>query len=241
MYSSVEQLAHLLIALMNDGAYQGNAVLSRKNISRILGPDVDSRLLPGQFASFGLGGYAMRLNNGAPVWGHTGADPGQSSFMLFNTETKVGAIVLANRFVDIRDLIEWMFAEGACQYSSTPLEHLGGIWKPYMKDRLLRRITISVLPEYLPGDSHLHVIGNHRYLGRWVSSGVPLTPQKDRSWTTTLLFPDSTTLEFKITRGSMKTEAVTRDGTVLPNHTLAVVKDTVVNIVVEDWKDQAQQ
>jgi CubicO group peptidase (beta-lactamase class C family) len=241
MYSSVEQLAHLLIALMNGGLYQGDRILSKQNVDRILSPSVDARLLPGQFAAFGLGGYAMRLNNGALVWGHTGADPGQSSFMLFNAETKVGAIVLANRFVDIRDLIEWMFAEGVGQYSSTPLEHLGRMWKQYMKDRFQRRITISVLPDYLPGGSRLYVVGNHRYLGGWVSSGVPLTPQRDCSWATTLLFPDSTMLAFKITRGSMNTQAVTRDGKVLPNHALTVLKDTVLSIIVDDWKDQAQQ
>ena len=46
----------------------------------------------------------MKLNNNEPVWGHTGADPGISTFMLFNPETRIGAIVLASRFVDIRDL-----------------------------------------------------------------------------------------------------------------------------------------
>jgi CubicO group peptidase (beta-lactamase class C family) len=239
--SSSKELAHLLIALMNNGTYQGARILSEQSVSRILSPSVDSRLLPAQFAAFGLGGYALRLNNGALVWGHTGADPGRSSMMLFNAETKVGAIVLANRFVDIRDLIEWMFAEGVGEYSCTPLEQLGGDWKQYRRDRLQHKITISVRPNYLPGGSRLYVAGNHRYLGNWVRSGVPLTPQRDRSWAATFLVPDSTTLEFKITRGSWSTQAVTLDGRDLPNHTVAVVRDTVVNIVVEDWKDLAEQ
>jgi CubicO group peptidase (beta-lactamase class C family) len=241
MYSSVDELAHLLVALMNDGTYRGKTVLSKQNIARILSPNVDSGLLPAQFAAFGLGGYAMRLNNGALVWGHTGADPGQSSFLLFNPETTIGAIVLVNRFVDIRDLIEWIFAEAIPRYSIIPLENLGGIWKEYMKGRPQHRVTISVQPNYLPGGSRLHVIGNHRFLGRWVNAGVPLTPQKNRTWSTTFFFPDATTLEFKITRGSMRTEAVTMDGKPLPNHRVVVVKDTVMNIMVEDWKDQAQQ
>jgi CubicO group peptidase (beta-lactamase class C family) len=241
MYSSVEQLACLLIALMNNGTYEGNRILSDQSVARILGPYVDSKKLPGQFASFGLGGYAIRLSNGGLVWGHTGADAGQSSIMLFNRETAVGAIVLASRFVDIRDLIEWMFAEGIASYSSTPLDQLGGIWRRYAKDQVQREITIRVLPNYLPGGSHIYVVGNHRYLGAWMSTGIPLLPQRDRSWEKTLCFPDSTKLEFKITRGGMDKQAVTMDGKVLPNHSFVVVEDTVVNIVVEDWKDQAQQ
>jgi len=241
MYSSIDQLTRVLIAMMNEGRYEGNRILSKQSVARILGPHVDPKLLPKQFAAFGLGSYAMRLNNGALVWGHTGADPGQSSFLLFNAETKVGAIVLANRFVDIRDLIEWMFAEGTGKYSITPLEQLGSMWKQYAKGQLQRRVTINVRPNYLPGGSRLHVIGNHQYLGAWVNTGMPLSPQQDRSWETTFLIPDSTRLEFKITRGGMDRQAVTMDGKVLQNHSLVVVKDTVLHIVVEDWKDLAQQ
>jgi CubicO group peptidase (beta-lactamase class C family) len=240
MYSSAEQLAHLLVALMNGGRYNGRVILSRKGVAAILSPHVDAGLLPAQFAAFGLGGYAMRLSNGALVWGHTGADPGQSSFLLFNPETNVGAIVLANRFVDIRDLIEWTFAEAIPECCSTSLDQLGDLWRPYEKDRVQRKVTIRVRPNYLPGGSRLYVSGNHRYLGGWVSTGIPLLPQKDRSWERTFLFPDSTSIEFKVTRGGMSKEAVTMDGKTLPNYSLSVTKDTVLQIVVEDWKDQAQ-
>jgi hypothetical protein len=103
------------------------------------------------------------------------------------------------------------------------------------------RVEIQVLPNYLPGDSKIYVIGNHRFLGNWVSDGIPMIPQKDRRWARTFWFPDSARIEFKITRGGFRREAVTLDGKTSPNHSLTVVKDTVVSIVVEDWKDQAQQ
>jgi hypothetical protein len=238
LLSSVEQLARLLIALMNNGVYEGRRILSPQSIDQILGPYVDPAKLPSQFASFGLGGYAMRLGNGGLVWGHTGADPGQSSLMLFNRETGVGTVVLANRFVDIRDLIEWIFAEGIASYSSTPLDQLKGAWKRYAADQTQHKVTIRVLPHYLPGGSQIHVVGNHRYLGAWVSSGIPLLPRPDRSWEMTLNFPDSTKLEFKITRGGMEKEAVAIDGKVPSNHSFVVVRDTLVTIEVEDWKDQ---
>jgi CubicO group peptidase (beta-lactamase class C family) len=241
MYSSTEQLSHLLIALMNDGTYKGSVVLSKASIAEMLSPYVDPSLLPGQFASFGLGGYAMRLARGEPVWGHTGADPGMSTLMLFNPETKIGAIVLASRFVDIRDLIEWLLAEGIAEYADVDLSREKGAWKQYARNQVQHTVTFRVVPNYLPGGSHIHIIGNHRYLGSWVGTGIPMAPQRDRSWETVYSFPDSTSLEFKITRGDMGKEAVTMDGKVLPNHSLVVVRDTVVNIVVEDWKDQAQQ
>jgi CubicO group peptidase (beta-lactamase class C family) len=241
MYSSVEQLSHLLMALMNNGVYEGGRLLDERSVSSIFAPYVDTKKLPHQFAAFGLGGYALTLTNGALVWGHTGADPGQSSLVLFNRETGVGAIVLASRFVDIRDLIEWLFAEGTAAYSSTPLEKLGGMWSMYADNQVRRTVTLCVHANYLPGGSQLYVIGNHRSLGSWVSTGIPLLPQRDRSWKRTLIFPDSTHLEFKIIRGGMDKEAVTMDGKVLPNHRCLVVRDTVINIVVEDWKDQAQK
>jgi CubicO group peptidase (beta-lactamase class C family) len=42
LYSSVDQLAHLLIALMNGGLYQGKRILSEQSVTRIFGSYVDS-------------------------------------------------------------------------------------------------------------------------------------------------------------------------------------------------------
>ncbi len=240
LHSSAEDLSKLLIALIHGGVYKNKSVMKTPTVTAMLAPRVDSKLLPGQFASFGLGAYAMRLSNGEPVWGHTGADPGTSTFMLFNPETKVGAIVLANRFVDIRDLIEWLFAESIGYSQRASATRVDRNWEAFAGNRHHHRVTFRAVPNYLPGGSKLHIVGNHRYLGCWVQSGIPLSPQKDRSWEKTISFPDSTRLEFKFTRGLMKTEAVTLDGKVVPNTVLVVERDTVVNMIVEDWKDQAQ-
>lgn len=237
LYSGVEQLSKLLMTLMNGGVFKDKVLLSKESVARMLGPYVNPQLLPGQFASFGLGGYAMRLNNGEPVWGHTGADPGISSYMLFNPETNIGVIVVANRFVDIRDLIEWVFAEGIRQYWSKPLAEIEGTWRQYARVQREHKVVFHVVPNYLPGGSNIYIIGNHRYLGCWVSAGIPMSPQKDRSWEKTFFFPDSTRIEFKITRGSRDKEAVTLEGKVPPKHSFVVEKDTVFNVVVEDWKD----
>jgi CubicO group peptidase (beta-lactamase class C family) len=238
LYSDAEELSNLLIALMNQGVFNAKSILSKESMAKMLSPYIQQSLLPEQFAAYGLGGYALKLNNGEPVWGHTGADPGISTFMLFNPEMKIGAIVLANRFVDIRDLIEWLFAEGINQYGVQPLVKN---WRQYAGNQKLYKVVFRVLPYYLPGDSRIYLIGNHRYLGRWASPGVPLIPQKDRYWEKTFQFPNSTRLEFKITRGDWNKQAVTSEGKELPNNFIEIVKDTVCTVMVEDWKDQAQQ
>lgn len=237
LYTCAEQLSKFLILLMNGGIYNNHRVLSKESIDRIFSQSVTQSFLPGQFASFGFGGYAMKLSNDELVWGHTGADPGISTYMLFNPEINMGAIVIANRFVDIRDMIEWLFAEGFSEYNDKPLENININWDQYSNKKTKRKIDVVVKSNYLPGGSQLFIIGNHRILGQWISTGIPLLPQKDGSWSRSFSFSDSTKLEFKITRGSWETEAVNSDGTIPPNSFFIVEKDTILNINIDDWKD----
>jgi hypothetical protein len=160
--------------------------------------------------------------------------------MLFNPEIKIGAIVQANCFVDIRDLIEWMFAEGFSEFVDSTIETINKNWEQYSSKNEKHKINIVVDANYLPGSSQLYIIGNHRFLGQWIRTGIPLLPQKDGSWARSFSFPDSTKLEFKITRGSWETEAVNSDGTTPPNYSFIVEKDTVLNIRIDDWKDLFQ-
>jgi len=237
LYTSAEQLSKFLISLMNGGVYNGHRILSQESMQRIFSQSVDPSFLPGQFAAFGLGGYAMKLSNDELVWGHTGAGPGTSTYMLFNPEINMGAIVLANRFVDIRDMIEWLFAEGFSEFNDKPLENINKNWEKYSNKKTKRKIDVVVESNYLPGGSQLYIIGNHRFLGQWIRTGIPLLPQKDGNWSRSFTFPDSTKLEFKITRGSWETEAVNADGTIPPNFSFIVEKDTILNIRIDDWKD----
>lgn len=240
LYTNAEELTHLLVALMRGGVCNGKRVLTRESVTKMLSPFVSPQQMPSFFAAFGLGAYAFRLNNGEPVWGHTGADPGTSTFMLFNADANIGAIVLANRFVDIRDLIEWCFAEGVTRCSAHQLFQSKPSWKDFSPHQKKQKVVLRVVPNYLPGGSRVYVIGNHHYLGKWVSTGIPLSPQKDRSWTKEFFFPESTRIEFKITRGSMSTQAATAEGKICPNNLFLVERDTVVTVAVEDWADQVQ-
>ncbi|MFZ1290411.1 MAG: serine hydrolase [Melioribacteraceae bacterium] len=241
LITSTEQLSKFLILLMNEGVYNNRRILDKESIEKIFSQSVTPSFLPGQFAAFGFGGYAMKLSNGESVWGHTGADPGISTYMLFNPEINIGAIVIANRFVDIRDLIEWLFAEGFSEFYNKPIEKISKNWEQYSNKRAKHKIDIVVESNYLPGGSQLYIIGNHRYLGQWIRTGVPMLPRKDGTWSRIFCFPDATKLEFKITRGSWESEAINSDGTIPPNISLVVKKDSLINFKIADWKDLLQK
>ena len=130
-----------------------------------------------------------------------------------------------------------MFAEGFSEFSDMSIENINKNWKQYSNKSAKHKVDIVVEANYLPGGSHLYIIGNHRFIGQWIRAGIPLLPQKDGSWSRLFSFPDSTKLEFKITRGSWETEAVNSNGTIPPNFSFIVEKDTVLNIKIDDWKD----
>ena len=242
LYTCAADLSHFLIAIMNGGSYRGKHVLSPQFLAGMFGPGVNRELLPPWFGDLGMGGYSMLLDNNRPVWGHTGANPGVSSLMMFNPEIRMGAIVLANRFVDIRDMITWTFAEGFNTLNTIPLSQLDKSWRDYSDSYLRdhhdrRQITISVLPDHVPNESSVYVIGNHRYLGDWISHGIPLEKQADGKWEETFVFYDSTELVFNITRGSWNNKAMDSEGNELPAMVYRVSQDTCLTIQVAQWQD----
>ena len=241
LYTNSEDLSHYLIAIMNNGVYKDVSILKPKTLNMMFSPKVDRNLLPPWFIDLGMGGYSMRLDIDEPVWGHTGANPGISSLMQYNSDIKLGVIILANRFVDIRDLIQWTFAEG---YDNliTSSKNIPQSWNQYSKSYMnktykKRKITIHVTPKIMPSNSTVFVIGNHRFLGSWISKGIPLVMQPDGSWTRSFSFYDSTELIFKITRGGWDKQSVDENGEVYPDFRYDVRSDTTFQIVVDNWKD----
>ena len=236
LYASASDLAHFLIALMNGGIYREHRILKSETLDTMFQA----------YGDFGLGVYAVPLDNGELVWGHTGADPGVSTFMLFNSDVKLGAIVVTNRFVDIRDLIHWIFAEGFRYFCTQSLDDLPEEWKQYSAKAEKhfgpeRKVTFRITPKVFPAGSTVFITGNHRYLGQWNPTCIPLMLQQDGSWSRTFRFFEGAELEYKITRGSWEKEAVFADGRVPPNFTFHVQGDMVVNVVVENWKDNFKE
>lgn len=102
------------------------------------------------------------------------------------------------------------------------------------------QITIRVSPKVLPDSAEVYLTGNQPELGNWQPDGRPLHREAEGRWQTRLTYPAGTRLEFKITRGTWQTEAVSATGRVPGNQVLTVQNDTIVDIVVESWRDLVQ-
>jgi predicted alpha/beta superfamily hydrolase len=102
---------------------------------------------------------------------------------------------------------------------------------------VLHRVTFTVTAQTLPAGAKVFIVGNHQKLGDWGPGAVPLEKQGDGSWTGTFQFEAGSQLEYKITRGSWETEAVSADGIVPGNSVLNVKSNETVRIVVANWRD----
>jgi hypothetical protein len=101
-----------------------------------------------------------------------------------------------------------------------------------------KKVTFKVIPASVPPGSAIHICGNISELGNWNPEGVHLTLQSDNSWSRTVPIEPGTHIEFKITRGSWESEAVTSGGVEYSNFIIDVVKDTTIEIAVPQWRDQ---
>jgi CubicO group peptidase (beta-lactamase class C family) len=242
LYCSGLELANFLIMVKNGGMFEGQQILSEKSVDRMFSSYVNRELLPPWFVDLGMGGYAMALDNGEAVWGHTGADPGMSTIMFFNREADLGVIVLANRFVDIRDMISWSFAEAFKEFGDAAVWQNNPAWREYAGRspegrEEPRSVTVRVIPEVLPEGETIYINGNHRRIGGWITRGMPLTRSEDGIWERTFTLYDSTRLSFRITRGSGGTVEYTKEGVRPDRHRFTVVGDTTLTYTVEAWRD----
>ncbi len=81
------------------------------------------------------------------------------------------------------------------------------------------------------------VSGNVKPLGNWRPDALPLTRMGENLWMGQAIVPVSEALEFKITRGSWATEAVSATGVVPGNHTLRAGGDATARHTVVAWRD----
>ncbi len=98
-------------------------------------------------------------------------------------------------------------------------------------------IVFTVVPKTLPTNSTVFIVGNHEKLGQWNAGAIALGKQEDGSWSRTFAFPTGSELEYKITRGSWQTEAVSAEGVIPGNFKLRVASNETARIVVANWKD----
>jgi len=84
--TSVRELSHFLMAIINGGAYQNARILKKSTLKKMLKVQVEGS---GQGLCWGQ----LKFES---LWGHSGGDPGVATYMYFSPRTKVGVIVFQN-------------------------------------------------------------------------------------------------------------------------------------------------
>ncbi|HUX60091.1 MAG TPA: alpha/beta hydrolase-fold protein [Ignavibacteriaceae bacterium] len=97
------------------------------------------------------------------------------------------------------------------------------------------KIKFIVITSDIGKQGDVYITGNTAKLGNWDASSVPLNKINDSTWSKVFEFNDSTTIQYKFTRGTWQSEALTSDGKIPSNYKLKVTKDTVVIVNISKW------
>jgi len=85
--TSVKELSYFLMAIMNQGAYNGHQVLENATVSEMLTLQLEKN---------DRQGLCWKKAKHEPLWGHSGSDPGIQTYMYINQQSKVGIILFQN-------------------------------------------------------------------------------------------------------------------------------------------------
>ena len=102
----------------------------------------------------------------------------------------------------------------------------------------LAEVAFKVMTPTLDDSSEVYIAGNRPELGNWNPGEIRLNKIERGIWDLSFRFPKGITLEYKFTKGSWETEAVSENGEISSNSILEVTQDTTVVTVIENWKDQ---
>lgn len=103
-----------------------------------------------------------------------------------------------------------------------------------------RSVTIRVLSTSTPSNSRVYATGSIDQLGNWNPGAIPLDQRADSVWEKTFRIKEGTSVEFKITRGSWRSEEMDPHGIQYGfNHAFRVSSDTLITIQVSQWEDLA--
>lgn len=106
-----------------------------------------------------------------------------------------------------------------------------------------RNIAINFrvhLPEPLAAGESVFLSGNHPTLGNWKPAGLRLLADTEGHYLAKIEVPQSTNLQFKLTRGSWSTVETKSDGKDRPNRTLVVDQAKTEELIVDGWADQTR-
>jgi predicted alpha/beta superfamily hydrolase len=102
-------------------------------------------------------------------------------------------------------------------------------------------VKIEIIADGLPDGSTIYITGNDDQLGNWQPNSVGLDKIENGKWSKSFSFTKGKKVEFKFTRGSWDNEALNDDGSIPENHTIEVLKDTTIEIIINLWADQVER
>ncbi len=85
--TSIKDLSHFLISMLNGGIYNNSNILSDTTISKMLSLQIEGN------NKQGLCWYKYDFES---LWGHSGGDPGIVAYMVFNPDKNIGIITFQN-------------------------------------------------------------------------------------------------------------------------------------------------
>ncbi len=85
--TNIEELSYFLRTFMNEGIFNGQRILKRSTVEKILSP---------QDKSDHNQGLCWSRSNFESLWGHNGSDPGIATKMQFSKDTGIGIIIFQN-------------------------------------------------------------------------------------------------------------------------------------------------
>jgi len=101
----------------------------------------------------------------------------------------------------------------------------------------LKKLTVNVYASNVDDTSQVFIAGNQIEFGGWQPDKAALNRIKTELWTSTFEFETGTVLQFKFTKGSWLNEALDSNGYVPPNHSLTLMRDTVVTYSINEWRN----
>ena len=98
-------------------------------------------------------------------------------------------------------------------------------------------VKFVILLKSTLNNQKVYLTGNNKELGNWKPDAVAMEKESDSVWVKTLYFKKGERIDFKITKGSWTKEAVNENGWLYDDFHLQVWNDTVIKIIIPNWKD----
>ncbi|WP_162391453.1 serine hydrolase domain-containing protein [Spirosoma endbachense] len=90
LHTSVRELSFYVVALLNGGELNGKRILKKQTVEKMLSLQLADN------THQGLTWHTRALSDGTNLWGHSGGDPGITTFLFFNPIDKIGVITFQN-------------------------------------------------------------------------------------------------------------------------------------------------